>query len=74
MSALTKIAVALLVIASLMLSAGVVVFVNKDEHWKASATSAEGIIDRNSTRGVSPSRATSVWRRGWRLPLPIKTR
>lgn len=34
MSALTKVAVALLVVASLMLSAGVVVFVNKVDHFQ----------------------------------------
>ena len=34
MSALTKVAVALLVVASLMLSAGVVVFVNKVDHYQ----------------------------------------
>lgn len=40
MSALTKIGIVLLVIASLMLSAGVVVFVNKVEHFRADADSA----------------------------------
>lgn len=41
MSALTKIAVVLLVIASLLLSAGVVVFVNKDEHFRKAAEIAD---------------------------------
>lgn len=40
MSALTKIGIVLLVIASLMLSAGVVVFVNKVEHFRDDATAA----------------------------------
>jgi predicted nucleic acid-binding Zn-ribbon protein len=41
LSALTKIAVVLLVVASLLLSAGVVVFVNKVEHYKMSAEGSE---------------------------------
>ena len=41
MSALTKIGIVLLVIASLMLSAGVVVFVNKVEHFRESAEAAK---------------------------------
>ena len=40
MSALTKIAVVLLVVASLLLSAGVVVFVNKVEHFRGTADAA----------------------------------
>lgn len=40
MSALTKIAVVLLVVASLLLSAGVVVFVNKVEQFKGAADAA----------------------------------
>ena len=40
MSALTKIAIVLLVIASLLLSAGVVVFVNKVEDFRAEAKTA----------------------------------
>jgi septal ring factor EnvC (AmiA/AmiB activator) len=40
LSALTKIAVVLLVVASLLLSAGVVVFVNKVEHFRSTADAA----------------------------------
>lgn len=40
MSALTKVAVALLVVASLMLSAGVVVFVNKVDHFQTTLDTA----------------------------------
>lgn len=52
MSALTKIAVALLVVASLLLSAGVVVFVNKDEHWRANATASEDSLKRERSARV----------------------
>jgi len=46
LSALTKIAVVLLVVASLLLSAGVVVFVNKVEHFKDTADAAQAKYDK----------------------------
>lgn len=46
MSALTKIAVILLVIASLLLSAGVVVFVNKVEDFRTTSVNAEEALKR----------------------------
>jgi predicted nucleic acid-binding Zn-ribbon protein len=46
LSALTKIAVVLLVVASLLLSAGVVVFVNKVEHFKQTADAKQSELDR----------------------------
>jgi predicted nucleic acid-binding Zn-ribbon protein len=45
LSALTKIAVVLLVVASLLLSAGVVVFVNKVENFKQTADSTKTQLD-----------------------------
>lgn len=44
MSALTKIAVVLLVVASLLLSAGVVVFVNKVEHFNQEAQAKQTML------------------------------
>jgi len=46
LSALTKIAVVLLVVASLLLSAGVVVFVNKVEHFRADSEAKQSQLDR----------------------------
>jgi len=46
LSALTKIAVVLLVVASLLLSAGVVVFVNKVEHFKNTADEATAMYNK----------------------------
>ncbi len=46
MSALTKLSVILLVIASLLLSAGVVVFVNKDENFRKDAEVARGQMEK----------------------------
>jgi len=46
LSALTKIGIVLLVVTSLLLSAGVVVFVNKVEHFRATAEAASAEKDK----------------------------
>lgn len=61
MSALTKIAVVLLVVASLLLSAGVVVFVNKVEHFRADAEGKQTLLDRaNAASRDSNLQVTSL--------------
>ena len=49
MSALTKIAVVLLVVASLLLSAGVVVFVNKVDNFQTTAKAAGDQLAKERT-------------------------
>jgi septal ring factor EnvC (AmiA/AmiB activator) len=65
LSALTKIAVVLLVVASLLLSAGVVVFVNKVEHFKETADAATSqynkeVTAHKETRALAESRETTI--------------
>jgi septal ring factor EnvC (AmiA/AmiB activator) len=65
LSALTKIAVVLLVVASLLLSAGVVVFVNKVEHFKDTADVATSQYNKEreahkETRTLAETRESTI--------------
>ena len=60
MSALTKIAVVLLVIASLLLSAGTIVFVNKAEEFQANAKSHKDETERERSNARIASAAANA--------------